>query len=127
MSVKKQNKKNWVRFFNLDKWFLGFLYVLPLVLFFSYFPVISFGKSESMYFEISLPMIWLVLFDVLTFVMLVRRKKLLCDLKKWWMWLLFPVWILVSVVWSLNIVRGILTVGILWLVILESYSMIGFV
>ena len=122
MSVKKQNKKNWVRFFNLDKWFLGFLYVLPLVLFFSYFPVISFGKSESMYFEISLPMIWLVLFDVLTFVMLVRRKKLLCDLKKWWMWLLFPVWILVSVVWSLNIVRGILTVGILWLVIFAVYG-----
>lgn len=133
MSAKKLSKRpsknlskrprGLLKIFNLEKWFLGFLDVLPLALFFSYFPVISFGKSESMHFEISLPLIWLVLFDVLAFVMLVRWKRLTCDLKKWWVWLLFPVWVLVSVIWSLNVVRGILTVGILWLVIFAVYGM----
>lgn len=123
MSVKKQSKPcELAGFFCLNKWILGFLYVLPLVLFFSYFPVISFGMSESMYFEISLPMIWLVLFDVLVLVMLIKRRELFSGFKKWWMWLLFPVWVLLSVIWSLNVVRGVLTVGMLWLIIFAIYG-----
>ena len=98
------------------------LYVLPLVLFFSYFPVIRIGADESMNFELSLPLIWLVVFDVVGLVVLVRRRKLFEWLKGWrWMWLLFPVWLSLSVIWSLNPVRGLLTVGILWLLYFAGY------
>ncbi len=45
-----------------------FVYALPAVLFFSYYPVITLGASESMNYELSLPLIWLVLFDILALI-----------------------------------------------------------
>ena len=47
----------------LNKIFKDLVKLLPLVLFFSYYPVISFGANETMNFELSLPLIWLVIFD----------------------------------------------------------------
>ena len=111
---------------NLNKVFEYFLYVLPAILFFSYYPIISFGASETMNFELSLPLIWLVLFDLLVFVMLIREKRLFKGLKKKWLWLLLPAYLTVSVFWSLNPVRGALTVGILWLIYFAIYGMYEF-
>ena len=107
----------------LDKIIRGLLYVLPAVLFFSYFPVISLGANESMNFEFSLPLIWLVVFDLVGVIALWKRKVLIKGLKEKWMWLLFPVWLSLTVVWSLNLVRGVLTVGILWLLYVAGYVM----
>ena len=75
-----------------------------------------------MNFEISLPLIWLVLFDALVTVMLVRRGKFWKGILKHWVWLLLPLWLTASVLWSLNPVRGLLTVGILWLIYLAGYG-----
>ena len=97
------------------------LCIMPACLFFSYFPVISFGSSESMNFELSLALIWLVIFDLVGLATLVREKKLFVGLKNKWMWLLIPVWLTLSVIWSLNVTRGILTVGILWLIYFAGY------
>ena len=47
-----------------DNFYSVLLYLLPLVLFFSYHPVISLGGDGTMNFELSLPIIWLVVFDV---------------------------------------------------------------
>jgi len=52
----------------LRKLYFGLLYILPAVLFFSYYPVIRFGSNSSMNFELSLPLIWLVIFDIIAFV-----------------------------------------------------------
>ena len=106
----------------IDSFFRMLIYILPGVLFFSYQPLIHFGSSESMNFEISLPLIWLVVFDVLVFVMLVRRRKFWKGILKHPVWLLLPVWLSASVLWSLNPLRGALTVGILWLVYLAGYG-----
>ena len=97
------------------------LCIMPACLFFSYFPVISFGSSESMNFELSLALIWLVIFDLVGLVTLVREKKLFVGLKNKWMWLLFPVWLTLSVIWSLNLTSGILTMGIMWLIYFAGY------
>ena len=100
------------------------LYILPSTLFFSYWPLIKLGSSESMNFELSLPLIWLVVFDAVGVVILIQRRKLFDWLKGWrWLWLLFPVWVTLSVIWSLNVVRGVLTVGIMWLLYLAGYVM----
>lgn len=88
----------------------------------SYHPVMRLGESESMYFELSVPLLWLVVFDVVAVLMMVRQRKLFVDLKKWWMWLLFPVWVGVSILWSLNVVRGILTAGVLVLLYIAGYG-----
>ena len=56
----------------LTKIIWALVYALPVVLFFSYYPIISFGSSDSMNFELSLPLIWLVFFDLLTLLLLIR-------------------------------------------------------
>ena len=107
----------------LNKAIKYLIYVLPVVLFFSYYPLIHFGASESMNFEISLPLIWLVLFDVLAIIIMAKRKILFQDFSKKWIWLLFPAFLTISVLWSLNSLRGILTVGILWFLYFAIYAM----
>ena len=100
--------------------------ILPLCLFFSYFPVISLGSGESMNFELSVPLLWLVVFDVAAFSQMVIEKKLFKGLRGKWVWLLFPVFVTLSLIWSLNRVRGILTVGIMWLLVFAGYAMWSF-
>ena len=76
----------------LDKIFKWFLYALPGVLFFSYYPVMSFGSGETMNFEFSLPLLWLVMFDGIFIVrMIVGRNwrelwKDVCGGWKWHLW-----------------------------------------
>ena len=99
---------------------------LPLGLFFSYYPMISLGSSESMNFELSVPLLWLVVFDIVAFVQMIREGKLFSGLKGKWGWLLFPVWATLTLIWSLNVVRGVLTVGIMWLVFFAGYAVWSF-
>ena len=105
----------------IEKIFRGFLYILPAVLYFSYFPIIRLGTNETMNFELSLPLIWLVLFDLFSLVVLIR-EKLIGDFFKKWVWLLFPVFVTLSIIWSDNVVRGILTTGILWLIYFALFA-----
>ena len=105
----------------LSKVFKFLVKILPAILFFSYFPVISFGTNETMNFELSLPLIWLLIFDVVAFVLMIKKKLLFKNLK--WQWVLFPLWLTLTVVWSRNSVRGLLTVGILWLIYFAGYAM----
>ena len=106
----------------LNKLFKYFVYLAPGVLFFSYQPLMHFGSDSSMNFELSVPLVWLILFDLLVFVMMIKKKVLFRDFGKWWVWLLFPVWLLLSVFWSLNFVRGLLTVGVLGLLYFAVYG-----
>ena len=105
----------------LAKVYRFLVYILPVMLFFSYWPVISFGASESMNFELSLPLIWLIVFDTVALVIL-ARKKLLKGIFEKWAWLLFPIFLTLSVLWSMNFLRGILTVEILWLIYFAVYA-----
>ena len=108
----------------MKKLYKYFLYVLPLVLCFSYFPVISLGENETMYFELSLPLIWLVLFDVLSLVMICKkyRKQLFSKVFGSILWWLFPLFATLSICWSLNPLRGFLTVGVVWLLFFAVIS-----
>ena len=106
----------------LSKFFKFLVIIAPFLLYFSYFPIISLGATGSMNFELSLPLLWLVLFDVVAVILMLRKKLLFCDIKKKWMWLLFPLWLSATVFWSLNFVRGLLVVGILWLLYFAGYA-----
>lgn len=50
--------------------FFAFVLVLPVVLYFSYHPILRLGSNESMNFELSLPLLWLVIFDIIGFLTL---------------------------------------------------------
>ena len=106
----------------LNKLFRGLIYILPAVLLFSYYPVISLGSSETMNFELSLPLLWLLMFDLVSATIFVLRRDF-AFFKKW-KWLLFPIFATISLVWSYNLVRGILTVGILWLVVFAIFAIL---
>ena len=105
------------------------IYVLPLALFFSYHPVISLGVGESMNFELSVPLIWLVMFDAVGVVVLIREGIFGKIAKKWkWWWLAFvaaPGFVTVSLLWSMNLVRGVLTCGVMWLILIACGVMVG--
>ena len=112
----------------LNRILVGLIYVLPLTLFFSYYPVISLGVGESMNFELSLPLIWLVIFDLVGLVVLVRERKFALLVRNWkWLFLLLlPIFVTVSLIWSDNLIRGVLTCGVMWLVLFAVFVMVAF-
>lgn len=146
------------------------LFALPVTLFFSYHPVISLGANSSMNFELSLPLIWLVIFDILSFILMLilgyQQHKIrhfsaktdqqsaknalettkstaktdqrsesiknpaqarsfpgLSD-RRFFLFALFPLYLTISVFWSPNPLRGLLTAGIVWLIFFAVFSML---
>lgn len=140
--------------------YFALLCLLPAVLFFSYHPVISLGESVSMNYELSLPLIWLVLFDLIAAITIIGRaidersfmaallehkdlakrpgarsskvaisksapwsgpsKKLLALFAL----LAFPLYTTISVFWSENPLRTILTSGIIWLLVFAIFAIV---
>ena len=108
-----------------EKLLRALVLIMPACLFLSYFPVIPLGGNASMNYELSVALLWLVVFDAMGFARLFSKKWRLSSkrmLKKW-AWLLFPVWVSLTIIWSLNHIRGILTAGIMWLVIFAGLLM----
>lgn len=107
----------------------AFIFILPAVLFFSYYPIISLGKNETMNFEFSLPLIWLVLFDVLSFVLLLAYIKPKRDYfgisdRNFFFLALFPFYSSLSIFWAENKIRAVLTSGIIWLLFFAIFSIV---
>ncbi len=100
----------------IKKMYQYMLYILPLALCFSYFPLIKLGENETMYFELSLPLIWLGVFDVIGLFLVVRkyRAEIFTKIFGSVLWWLFPLFVTFSVIWSLNVLRGFLTVSVMW-------------
>lgn len=157
----------------LRKLYFGLLYILPAVLFFSYYPVIRLGSNSSMNFELSLPLIWLVIFDIIAFVGMVFCSRLSFNRKlkvvtqkalkrpsatngernerssarndgseqacrvglfglqyrgisdrKFFLFALFPLYATLSIFWSSNHTRAILTAGIIWLLFFAIFAIV---
>ncbi len=108
----------------LNRFFLTLLYILPAVVFFTNFPLIRLGEDSSMYYEISLPMIWLAIFDLLN---LTRIGEIWAFCKKHPRLLLPAVAVLLYIVlscfWSANFLRGALTAG---LVLAIAFAILSF-
>ncbi len=129
----------------LNRCLWALIYALPAVLFFSYYPIISLGANSSMNFELSLPLIWLVLFDGATLAWLIatyvqqRRQssrprsasarfwgKSLVGIsdRRFFLFSLFPLYLTLSIFWSANPLRGLLTAGVMWLVFFAVFSIL---
>ncbi len=109
----------------LSKFYKYLFLAFPAVLYFSYFPIIALGSNETMNFELSIPLIFLVVFDLIAGVLIIAEKKLKFIWEYKW-WLLYPIFVVLSVAWSLNATRGILTAAILWLIYIAGFSMVVF-
>lgn len=97
------------------------IYILPATLFFSYHPVISLGSTDSMNLELSLPLIWLAVFFLVCLPNIPNIIKKI-KIKTLIILSLVPTYLTLSCFWSNNPLRGILTSGILWLVIFAALN-----
>lgn len=148
----------------LRRFICALVYLLPATLYCSYYPILKLGETSSMNLELSLPLIWLVIFDLTTFVVLLLvvlgnrfchfsepsreeqaattergpRKdgrpngakkswqKLLPGIsdRKFFLFSLFPFFATLSIFWSSNPTRALLTAGIIWLVFFAIFALI---
>lgn len=116
----KNSKKNPVS--TIKKYLI---YFLPIVLFFSYYPIISLGSNSSMNFELSLPLIWLLIFSLISLPTVFNFfKKIKINIFS--LSLIFPLYASISVIWSPNFPRAILTVGIIWCLWISVLSLWNF-
>lgn len=99
------------------------LILLPVVLFFSYHPVITIGTNETMNLELSLPEIWLMIYSLFclpqirSILKFYRKKKIALAA-------VIPLYFTISLLWSENRLRTFLTVGMLWLVAFSVLNII---
>lgn len=100
------------------------LYFLPIVVFFSYLPVISLGSSDTMNFELSLPLIWLAIFGIISLIELPRIFKKLGG-RLFFATLSVPLYAFASVLWSANPLRGLLVAGVLGLIWLSVINIVS--
>lgn len=112
----------------MKKWLSKFenlmLFLLPIVVFFSYYPVISLGSDETMYYELSLPLIWLAIFGVISLIRMPAIAKKYGLLKSL-VACSFPLYATISIIWSENKIRGVLTAGIIWLIVFSIVNILN--
>lgn len=99
------------------------LYAMPAVLYFSFWPWISFGSNSTMNFDLSLPLIWLVVFDIVACILIIKNGLIKKVLKSW-VWLLLPGYLTISVLWSHDKLRSLLIIGVLWLVYIAVFAFV---
>lgn len=100
-----------------------FFWILPIVLFFSYYPVIPLFSTESSNYEFSLPLLWLLLMGVLSMpnfladlCNLITKKTPLTKVPVQIPLILssIPLYFSLTLLWSSNKLRGLMTAGIIW-------------
>lgn len=103
----------------------GLLILFPIIFFFSYFPIISLGSNEYMNFELSLPEIWLIIFFLFSLPNLKTVYKFYGK-KKLAIALVLPLYFSMTIFWSENRPRAILTAGLFWLLVFAVLNTIIF-
>ena len=100
-----------------------FFWILPIILFFSYYPVIPLFSTESSNYEFSLPLVWLLLMGFLSLPVLlidlcslITKKTQLTQFTVQIPLILsiVPLYFSLTLLWSSNKLRGLMTAGIIW-------------
>ena len=90
----------------------------PLVIWFSYQPLLSLWQDNTAYYELSIPLIYLVLLGVVGVPAIWRARQMLAKQGVVWLTSAFVGYGLLSLLWTPNALRGILTIGIVGLLFL---------
>lgn len=95
----------------------------PLVIWFGYQPLFQLGQDSTSYYELSIPLMYLTALALVGVPTIWRYRQRLLHDKTTWLVTAFVALSVLSLFWTPNIVRGVLTVGIvglLWLVFLAA-------
>ncbi len=93
---------------------LGVLLALP----FSYYPLLTFGKIAGVHIDISLLYILILITIAGSLPFLFANRNVLKSNPAWVLLLFFTVFTSLSVLWSANSARGIITAGFMWVMLL---------
>lgn len=119
MKSKKVKSTKKLPFVTKARLFL--LYTFPLVLFCSYYPLIPIVSTSGTNLELSLPLIWLFLFSVLSLKdFLVSINNIYKENPLFLAPLLFPLYLVLSVIWSANRLRALMTAGVFWCLVITG-------
>ena len=113
--------KRWFRlktFLAKLSWLERIWLLMPIFIWFSYLPRIGLGGDATMNYELSLTLIYVVVLAMVGLPTIWRHRKALLKSKHIWILTAFLLWSLLSIIWSPNRLRGVLTGGILGLVYL---------
>ena len=112
-------KQKIIHFLELEKVIIDFrtflLLLMPFMVFFSFRPMLYFGQSHGMHFEISLLEIFLVLFVLANLRAIWQNRENLLRCKAAWLVLAFCALNTLSLLWTPNFIKGLLISGIIWL------------
>lgn len=86
------------------------LSALPAVLFFSYHPIISIASTETTNYELSLPLLWLALFSLLSFPVIFDKMR---HHRFFRLAAILPIYCFTTILWSENRLRAFLTASII--------------
>lgn len=109
-------KLNWLQ----RLWLLA-----PICVWFSYRPVISLGADDTMNYELSIALIYVVVLAIVGLPVIWRDRKRLIKNKVAIAIGSFTLWSSITSLWSANLARGVLTSGILWCLCLISWAVIA--
>lgn len=113
-------------------WWRGFLeysllekvaLLAPIAIWFSYYPNFHFGRVGGANIEFSIALIYVAVLAVVGLPQVWKCRKTIFDRKIVWLIGLFVIWNVVSVIWSPNTIRTILTSGV-WLVLWLDFLVI---
>lgn len=102
---------------------IALILIMPLAMFLSYHPIISLGSDAAMNFEINIAEIWLILFFLASLPFIKNIVKFYGP-KKLVLAALIPSYFTLSIIWSTNRVRTLLTAGLFWLIIFAALSLV---
>ena len=104
------------------------LWALPIILFFSYYPVIPLFSTESSNYEFSLPLLWLLLMGILSLPIfladlcnLITKETQIAKSSVQIPLILssIPFYFSLTLLWSSNKFRGLITAGVIWCIYLS--------
>lgn len=95
----------------------------PVMMWFSYQPRIALGDNTTMNYELSLALIYVAILALIGLPNIWRGRRDLCRNKFVWLVTAFVIWSGLTVLWSANLARGVLTFGVtglLYLILLAA-------
>ena len=106
--------------------FYGNLWLIaPVVIWFSYWPNWHFGQDSTMNFEISLPIILLLVMGLASVPSIVKNRRSLAKNRLAWLIVALVAYTCLTTFWSVNPLRSLLTAGIAGLIGLVAIGVIA--
>lgn len=84
----------------------------PIFIWFSYYPRANFGGDSTMYFKLSLTMVYVLVLSIAGLPKILKNWRSIVRQPAFWIVSIFLLWQAISLFWSANLVRGCLTLGV---------------